>query len=144
MDAKKSIDIDKIEGIAPLLQVFDMPASIRFYRDIMEFTVSESSGDGDDVDWVMLKLNGTMMMLNNAYEKSDRPDTPDQSRIKGHEDITLYFGYPDIDAFYDHLNEKGLSLKKPSVTSYGWKALLLKDPDNYNLVFHWPINGNVV
>jgi glyoxalase/bleomycin resistance protein/dioxygenase superfamily protein len=28
-----------VSGLAPLLQVYDMPASIRFYRDTLGFTV---------------------------------------------------------------------------------------------------------
>ena len=28
-----------IHGVAPLLQVFDMPTSIRFYRDVLGLTV---------------------------------------------------------------------------------------------------------
>jgi len=28
-----------IHGIAPLLQVFDMPTSLHFYRDVLGFTV---------------------------------------------------------------------------------------------------------
>jgi hypothetical protein len=28
-----------IHGVAPLLQVFDMPTSLRLYRDLLGFTV---------------------------------------------------------------------------------------------------------
>ncbi len=51
-----------IKGIAPLLQVFDMPASLNFYRDILGFEVIQSSGQGNDVDWVLLKLNDVDLM----------------------------------------------------------------------------------
>ena len=27
-----------VHGVAPLLQVFDMPTAIRFYRDVLGFT----------------------------------------------------------------------------------------------------------
>jgi glyoxylase I family protein len=37
-----------IRGVAPLLQVFDMPTAIRFYRGVLGFTVWGSSGPGDD------------------------------------------------------------------------------------------------
>ena len=29
----------QIDGMAPLLQVFDMPTSLRFYRDVLGFEV---------------------------------------------------------------------------------------------------------
>lgn len=33
-----------VRGLCPLLQVFDMPTSLRFYRDILGFSVVERSG----------------------------------------------------------------------------------------------------
>ena len=39
-----------IHGVAPLLQVFDMPTSLRFYRDVLGFTVWGSSASGDNCD----------------------------------------------------------------------------------------------
>ncbi len=47
----------RLKGIAPLLQVNDMPTSLKFYRDIPGYTVAQSSGEGDEVDWVLLKHN---------------------------------------------------------------------------------------
>jgi glyoxylase I family protein len=33
----------KVEGLAPLIQVFDMPTSVAFYREILGFTVVNQS-----------------------------------------------------------------------------------------------------
>ena len=44
-----------IHGIAPLLQVFDMPASVHFYRDVLGFDLVQTSPklseNADDVNW---------------------------------------------------------------------------------------------
>lgn len=48
----------KVEGMAPLLRVFDMPASLAFYRDILGFERVDDSGGGDASDWVWLRLHG--------------------------------------------------------------------------------------
>lgn len=49
----------EVKGVAPLVQVFDMPRSKRFSRDVPGFTVKGKSGpktcDPDDVNWVMRK-----------------------------------------------------------------------------------------
>lgn len=127
-----------LRGLAPLLQVFDMPTSIKFYRDMLGFEIIHSSGQGDDVDWVLLSLNGIELMLNTAYEKSNRPSTIDASRKSAHSDTIIYFGCPDTDGAYQYLTSKGLNLAKPIITGYGWKALNLSDPDGYRLSFHWP------
>jgi catechol 2,3-dioxygenase-like lactoylglutathione lyase family enzyme len=62
-----------IHGIAPLLQVFDMPTAIHFYRDVLGFKVHATSQPGDDCNWAWLKLNGADLMLNTAYEAEQRP-----------------------------------------------------------------------
>lgn len=46
----------EISGMTPLLQVFDMPRSLAFYRDVLGFEVVSDSGKGDDSSWVWLRL----------------------------------------------------------------------------------------
>jgi catechol 2,3-dioxygenase-like lactoylglutathione lyase family enzyme len=59
----------EVRGLAPLLQVFDMPASITFYRDVLGFRIVGTDGKTvPDNDWVLLELDGTQVMLNTAYE----------------------------------------------------------------------------
>lgn len=139
MDKQNDILKIDLQGMAPLIQVFDMPISLKFYRDILGFKIVQSSGEGDDVDWVLLELNKIELMLNTAYEKEHRPAKPDQLRIAAHADTTLYFGCPDIDAAYKYLHNSGVDLKEPSITGYGWKAINFKDPDGFEICFHWPV-----
>ncbi len=51
----------EVQGVTPLVQVFDMPRSIGFYRDLLGFAITgkskTKSDDPDDVDWVMLQLS---------------------------------------------------------------------------------------
>jgi glyoxylase I family protein len=130
----------EIKGLAPLMQVFDMPASIRFYRDIPGFklTAQSTPEPGDDCGWAMLSLNGSELMLNTLYEKPDRPPAPDIARIAHHDDVRIYFACPDVDAVYAHLIEKGIEVKHPHITGYSFKALDITDPDGYGLTFHLP------
>jgi len=54
----------EVRGMAPLLQVFDMPLSIAFYRDVLGFeVVSTSKPRGEHFDWALLRLNGVELML---------------------------------------------------------------------------------
>ena len=129
----------QLAGLAPLLQVFDMPASISFYRNVLGFTIEQPGPEaGDDVDWALLNFNGIQLMLNTAYEKADRPPVPEPKRSADYRDFTLYFGCPDVDGAYQHLLEKGLAVEPPVITHYGFKSLAVKDPDGFNLIFHWP------
>ena len=45
-----------IRGLCPLIQVYDMPTSLRFYRDILGFAEVQKSGQGDDVGWAWLRF----------------------------------------------------------------------------------------
>ncbi|HEX3819360.1 MAG TPA: VOC family protein [Candidatus Sulfotelmatobacter sp.] len=127
-----------IHGVAPLLQVFDMATAIRFYRDVLGFTMWSSSSPGDDCNWAGLRLNGAEVMLNTAYEEDSRPPAPDPTRIAAHEDTCLFFGCKDLDAAYQYLLAHGVNLNPPKVAPYGMNQLWFKDPDGYGLCFQYP------
>jgi catechol 2,3-dioxygenase-like lactoylglutathione lyase family enzyme len=127
----------KVEGLAPLIQVFDMPTSISFYRDKLGFTVAATSQPGDDCDWALLRLDGCELMLNTAYEMEHRPAAPDPGRIAAHDDTALYFSCRDVDGAYAHLSALGVHAKTPTVAPYGMKQLYLRDPDGYVICFQW-------
>jgi glyoxylase I family protein len=130
------------KGMTPLLQVFDMPTSLKFYCDVLGFEIAKTDSEekAPNYDWVWLRLNGTDLMLNTAYEADHRPPAADAKRIAAHHDTTLYFGAPDVDAVYAHLIAKGIAVNKPKVAWYGMKQLYLHDPDGFSLCFQWTAN----
>lgn len=132
----------EIRGMAPMLEVFDMPASLAFYRDILGFEVTGDSGQGDDSGWVMLERDAVTVMLNTQYEDGERPPEPDPLRTKNHSDTCLYFGSPDVDAVYEYLKDKVADIEPPSNAPYGMRQLYLRDPDGYNICFQWPVEGS--
>jgi catechol 2,3-dioxygenase-like lactoylglutathione lyase family enzyme len=129
----------EIRDVAPLLQVFDMPTSVRFYRDLLGFEVVSTSGPGDDFGWALLRLNGVELMLNTCYENDERPPAPDPARVSSHADTGLYFGCPDVDEAYRCLRAKGLEMPEPVTRDYGMRQLYVPDPDGYYLCFQWPV-----
>lgn len=128
----------EIRGLAPLLQVFDMPASIRFYRDVLGFDLVSTSAPADRFDWALLRRGGAELMLNTAYEADSRPPAPDPARAAAHADTSLYFGCPDLDAAHAHLAAHGIHAEPPRTASYGMRQLYVTDPDGYILCFQWP------
>jgi len=128
------------EGISPLLQVYDMPTSVRFYRDILGFDLVSNAAvrAEDEFGWCLLRsADSTEIMLNTAYDYGERPDAPDPARIAAHGDTCLYFGCPDVDVAYRHLRDKGLNINEPKVAWYGMKQLYLTDPDGFGICFQW-------
>ncbi len=132
----------ELRGVAPLFQVYDMPASVRFYRDLLGFTVVTTSpplGGQDRFHWCLLRLGDAEIMLNTAYEFDDeRPAVPDLARTSAHDDTCLYFGCPDVDAAYTELRARGISVQQPRIAPYGMKQMYLRDPDGFSLCFQWP------
>jgi uncharacterized glyoxalase superfamily protein PhnB len=132
----------EIDGAVPLLNVYDVPTSIAFYRDVLGFEVVNHSQPfteaKDDYGWALLRLNGVELMLNNAYEDNIRPSKPDASRNAWHKDVCLYMNCRDVDGTYAYLHSRGVAAKEPRVAYYGMKQVSLKDPDGYSLCFQRP------
>ena len=131
----------EVRGLAPLLQVYDMPTSIRFYRDKLGCTVKMTSpalGGEDRFHWALLELGRAEFMLNTAYEfDQERPVPPDPARSAAHDDTCLYFACPDVEAAYVALRSRGVEVKQPTIAPYGMKQLYLHDPDGYSICFQW-------
>jgi len=125
-------------GMSPLLQVFDMPTAVRFYRDVLGFELVAASGGGEESDWVLLRRGRVELMLNTAYEADSRPATPDPTRVATHGDVGLFFGCADLDRAYEHLVAKGVEAEPPKPAPYGMRQLYIRDPDGYVLCFQWP------
>jgi glyoxylase I family protein len=127
-----------INGMTPLIQIFDMPRALGFYRDLLGFEVVSDSGKGDDSSWVWLRLNGAYLMLNDQYEPGSVPPECPAERIRWHSDTCLFFGCPDPDAAYEYLRTKGVEMNPPKIAPYGMKQLYFHDPDNYNICLQCP------
>ena len=130
-----------VRGMTPLLEVFDMPTSLRFYRDVLGFEVVGQSSERDNCDWCLLQLQEVYLMLNTAYEQDERPPSADPSRVSAHRDTGLFFRCPDVDAAYTHLHDQGVDLKPPKDAPYGMRQLYLNDPDGYVLCFQRPVEA---
>ena len=129
----------RIGGFTTLLQVYDMPASLAFYRDVLGFRAASEIPDDGRCDWALLMLDDSELMLNTAYESDDRPPAPDPARVASHRDTALFFGCADVDEAYAYLVERAVSAKPPVVTSYGMKQVYLTDPDGYEICFQHPV-----
>jgi len=126
-----------IRGLCPLIQVFDMPTSLRFYRDILGFEEVQKSGSSDDVGWAWLRHGDAEVMLNTAYDVGERPPTPDPARVAAHADTTLYLSCQDLESAYDYLAAHGVTARPPTVAPYGMKQLQATDPDGYGVCLQW-------
>ena len=132
----------KVSSLVPLLQVYDMPMSAAFYRDILGFEIVMQSQPGEHFHWALLRLGEVELMLNTMFEFDDeRPANLDPSRTIGHGDLTLYFGCEDVDEAWNYLRSKGVTVAKPVIRDYGMKQITVIDPDGYQLCFQHPVKA---
>lgn len=123
-----------MKGLCPLIQVFDMDISLRFYCDLLGFEIIEKAERGG---WAWLRCGSAELMLNTAYDDDDRPQMPEPQRVSAHQDTGLFIACPNVDAAYEYLHEKGAVASKPKVAWYGMKQMYLKDPDGFGICFQW-------
>jgi catechol 2,3-dioxygenase-like lactoylglutathione lyase family enzyme len=128
----------QVRSMTPLISVFDMPTSLKFYRDTLGFEVVQDTGQGDNSGWVMLKKGAVVLMLNTAYDDDERPAAPNPAHHSIHKETYLYFECPEPDAAYEFLKSKGIQLEPPTVAYYGMRQLYLNDPDGYTLCLQCP------
>jgi len=134
------------EGLCPLLQVFDMPKSVSFYREVLGFELVGNSPiikspQGDYFHWAMLRRDGITLMLNTAYDEGERPPAPNAARVAAHGDTALYLGCANVDTAFQQLLPFGVNvLEKPFTTVYNMKRFTIADPDGYNLSFQGPVS----
>lgn len=132
------------DGMAPMLQVYDMREALAFYRDVLGFEIVEASAEveapeGRFSHWMWLRLGPAHLMLNTAYDEGQRPSARVEARQRWHDDTCLYFSCADVDAVYGELRTRLPGLKPPNDAPYGMRQLYLSDPDGYGLCFQAPI-----
>jgi glyoxylase I family protein len=132
-----------IKGLTPLLQVFDMPTSVRFYCDHLGFALVThsplNSAAEHDFGWCLLRRDAFELMLNTAYDLGERPDHPEAARIAAHGDTCLFLGCPEVDEACTQLRAAGLAVEGPTVQRYGMKQIYLNDPDGFGVCLQWPV-----
>jgi catechol 2,3-dioxygenase-like lactoylglutathione lyase family enzyme len=132
-----------IASMTPLLQVFDMPRAVAFYRDKLGFAVVAhspeiESAEGRYFHWCTLRRDGAQLMLNTAYDEGERPSGRDEARWAGHAHTVLFVDCPELDAFREELRVRGLDIPPPQTSTYGMRQIEVTDPDGYELCFQCP------
>ncbi|MFQ5733906.1 MAG: VOC family protein [Planctomycetaceae bacterium] len=102
--------------------VSDMDRSVRFYRDVLGFSLRF-----DSPDWTEFDTGGTTLALHVAGHEP-AGETPHASSPPGRCQIGMQVD--DLDAFHEHLTQHGVPcLRPPTVEEFGVKLANYADPD---------------
>ena len=121
-----------MESLTPNIFVYDMKATIAFYKAIgfkITMSVPES---GDDFVWVNM-VNGSVTLMFQTFE-SLANDLPEISRTDGGS-LLLYINLKNIKQFFEDIKDKVTVLKGLETTFYGATEFSIKDNNGYVLTF---------
>ncbi len=110
--------VEKISAVT--LRVANMEASVRFYKDVLEFDIVYG---GEDSYFTSLRTKGGDTVLNLEHGNT------------GNHWGRLIFHVSDVDRFWAYLREKGFHPASPRDASWGERYFHMPDPDGHELSF---------
>ena len=121
----------KLDGFG--LFVNDMPTMVRFYRDVLDFEITE----GENAVNVYLIKDGTLFMLyeRKNFEKMTSRKYEYLKGLNGHFEIALYVDtFDEVDLTYAKTLDKGArSVLEPTTEPWGQRTCYIADPEG-NLI----------
>lgn len=121
-----------MESLAPNIFVYDMKATIAFYKALGFKVTMSVPEEGDELVWAMM-VNGSVTLMFQTFE-SLADDLPEISRTNGGS-LLLYINLKNIRQFFDDIKDKVTVLKGLETTFYGATEFSIKDNNGYVLTF---------
>jgi uncharacterized glyoxalase superfamily protein PhnB len=126
----------KFSKITPNLVVTDMEKSLKFYRDVLGFSVSQTVPDKAPFIFAWMKRDDADIFLN--VHMPPQPGEPDLYAGKsiGGGTLSLYLVMEGIDELYASVQQQKIPIVIAMHTQfYGMKEFAVHDPDGYLLIF---------
>jgi uncharacterized glyoxalase superfamily protein PhnB len=113
----------KTKSSVVIFHVSDLPASAKFYREVLGFT-----DDFKHDHYLGLKIGEAPLHLTNMESSRGPVGTG-----------TVYFFCDEVDSYYAQLKAKGAHLQSaPENQFYGMRDFIVADPDGNHLAFGCP------
>ena len=129
-----------LTNLRPMLQVDDMRETIRFWCDVLGFSVGAAMGEeGQPPGWCNLMRDGVSIMF--TWEPEHTHDDGSSHRSEANLAGLLYFNTDDVDAVYAELRGKdgAVEITPPATQPHGMREIALDDPNGFHVVFGQPV-----
>jgi uncharacterized glyoxalase superfamily protein PhnB len=139
-DTKKKETTMKFNKITPNLMVADMEKSLKFYRDVLGFTVSQTvPPENPPFIFAWMKRGEAELFLNQHMPaQPGQPDLYAGKAIGG--TMAMYIPLEGIEELHNTVANSGVKIAIPLHTEfYGMKEFAVHDPDGYVIIFAEPV-----
>lgn len=124
--------------ITPNLVVADMEASLRLYRDVLGFSVSQTVPETAPFIFAWMKRDDAELFLNQQQKPQPGQPNPLADRPIGGT-LSLYMPMKGIEDLLKRVEEHGIKVAIPLHKEfYGMTEFAVLDPDEYLLIFAEP------
>lgn len=125
----------KFYKVTPNLIVADMEKSLKFYRDVLGFTVSRTVPDKAPFIFAWMKRGESDIFLNQHMPpQPGQPDLFAGRQIGG--TLSMYIAVEGIDELLKTVEGQGVKIAVPLHKEfYGMKEFAVFDPDGYLIIF---------
>ncbi len=120
----------QLTGLTPMLQAKDIGETVRFYTEVLGFTV-DAVWPEDDPTFCSLDHGPVHVMFYCGEAAAEAPAGP---ALSGH----LYLYTDDVLALHERLRDKVEVLWGPEVYSYGMREFAIREINGYTLAFGQP------
>ena len=118
-----------LERIVPMIHVPKVMATAEWYASIgFEIRASNKSCDNGEIDWALLRLGESEIMLNAGGLPSSAP----------RRDFDLYTHVEDVSAIRSHVEGKAEIVEELHDTFYGMREFIIRDCNGFWITFGQP------
>jgi len=131
-----------ISGISPFFIVADVPATLAFYRDMLDFEVTFRGPSPDDEFFGIVQRDRAMIMFKALGAISEGKEVvvepvPNYKR-KPAFSWDAYFGVADPEALAEEFESRGVRFAVPRGEDVDVGGFVIEDIDGYGLFFGHP------
>lgn len=124
-----------------MLAVDDMAATIRYWTEVLGFTVTAQVPEDTDgpPGWCNLSRDGVSIMF--TWEPEHSHEDGSTHRSEAGLEGSLYFNTDDVDALWRELTAKEETgpIAAPANQPHGMREIHLEDPNGFHILFGQPL-----
>jgi hypothetical protein len=126
--------VANVKQAVPFFSIRNIDASLRFYLNGLNFTMTHQWTPEGRIRWCWLELGGASVMLQEYWKDGQPGGAPEGPLGQG---VSICFMCADAIAIYHDAMARGLAPSRPFVGNHLW-VTSFTDPDGYRLDFESP------